>query len=333
MTELYFMDENFRLIEGPVEDMTSVVWSERYFEPGTFTFHFPREAVKRIAGASYVRSGKNAAGDVFCGRIEYLRADTDGDCEMGGHMLECLLDDRVTYGDSQWTGTVTDAVLEAVTENLRGSPVNIGAEHASIPDEVTLTSAWEPLSDWVYATLRPYGASCRVTLDENDIPTFTIVKGADLSTDACDQPVIFSASFGNIFSIEMEEDTREMKNVAYVEGSDGTIACADLSDGGGKREIYKKAGDIRPDDFQTDDAYRAALTRRGREILAKYSADVNVTAEIDADALPVYGTDYRIGDVCDVVDEELGIRRAMRLTRVDWVAENGRVAVYPGFGE
>lgn len=333
MTELYFLDEAFRLIEGPVEDMTSVVWSERYFEPGTFTFHFPRETVKRIAGASYVRSGKNAAGDVFCGRIEYLRTDTDGDCEMGGHMLECLLGDRVVHGGQTWTGALTDAVLAAVRDNLRGSPVKIGAEHVRIGDGVTLTSDWEPLSGWLYATLRPCGASYRVRLDETDTPVLSLVMGRDLSTGACDQPVIFSASFGNIFSIEMETDTAGMKNTAYIEGNDGTIVCADLTDGGEKREIYKKAADLGPDGFASAEEYEAALLRRGHELLAKHAADTAVTAEIDADALPVYGTDYSLGDLCDVVDEELGIRRTMRLTRVDWVAENGRVAVYPGFGE
>lgn len=333
MTELYFLDADFRLMDGPVEDMTSVVWSERYFEPGTFTFHFPREIVARVAGASYVRSGKNPAGEVFCGRIEYLRADTDGDCEMGGHLLECLLDDRLLYGEGQWTGTVTEAVLSAVSANLRESPVKIGENHAEIPDAVTLTSQWEKLSDWVYATLKPYGASYRITLDENDCPMFGIVKGADLSTDSCDQPVIFSASFGNIFSIGMEQDSADMKNIAYIEGRDGTVVCADRSDGGEKREVYKKAADIDPDAFDTTEAYTAALERRGDEILANYPAAVSVNAECDGDALPVYGADYRIGDICDVVDEELGIRFALRLTEVDWVTENGRTAVYPVFGE
>ena len=35
--ELFFLDEHFEPVEGPVEEYGSAVWSERYFEPGTFT--------------------------------------------------------------------------------------------------------------------------------------------------------------------------------------------------------------------------------------------------------------------------------------------------------
>ncbi len=325
MTELYFLDKSFRIVEGPVEDMTSVVWSERYFEPGIFTFHFPRELVKRIGGASYVRSGMNSAGQMFCGRIEYLRADTDGDCEMGGHFLECLLSDRVLMS-GVWSGTVTEAVLGAVENNLRQSPVIIGGTHALLTDAVTLTAGWEEMGDWLYAALRPYGASYRVILNEDDVPEFCIVQGETRSG------VIFSASFGNIFSIETKQDSAEMKNAVYVEGRDGTVVCADSSGGSDVREMHIKAADIDPDSFETEDAYRTALLRRGYEILAKHPAEFAVRAEIDGDALPVYGVDYHLGDVCDVVDEELGVQIALRLTQVDWVSENGRTSVYPVFG-
>ena len=326
MTELYFLDETFRITDGPFEDMTSVVFSERYFDTGTFTIHFPREMAGRASGAVYVRSGVNPSGQIFCGRIEYLHADSDGDCEMGGHLLECLMDDRILTG-GPWSGTASDAILSAVRDNLRDSPVKIGETHASLPDQVTLTADWESLSVWMHRILRPYGASFRVIPGTDGTPELSIVRGRTLDN------VIFSASFGNIFSIESKRNTASMKNAVYVEGSDGTVVFADLSGGQNLREMHKKASDLSPGKFADEEAYRQALLRRGYEILAGCGEKFQVSAEIDSGALPVYGRDNRLGDVCPVVDEELGVSLPLRLTQVDWVSENGTTSVYPVFGE
>ena len=70
----------------------------------------------------------------------------------------------------------------------------------------------------------------------------------------------------------------------------------------------------------------------GYEILAGYPEKFEVSTEFDGSALPVYGKDYRLGDVCSVVDEELGVELPLRLTQVDWVSENGTTSVYPVFG-
>ena len=166
MTELYFLDENFCLMEGPVEDMTSVVWSERYYEPGVFSFHFPLALAKRLSGAVYVRSGKNSMGEVFCGRIEYLRTDGDGNCEMGGHFLECLLDDRMLSPMTK-SGRISEILRSTAGDILADSPVNPGEFDRLDGEESSLTTRWEPLGDWMRSVLRPFGASCRVTLDGN----------------------------------------------------------------------------------------------------------------------------------------------------------------------
>lgn len=58
-----------------------------------------------------------------------------------------------------------------------------------------------------------------------------------------------------------------------------------------------------------------------------------ISVECDADALPRYGSDYALGDLCDVYDEELGLSFEMRITSVDTVWENGRKTVFPSFGD
>lgn len=329
--EIYLLNRDFSILDGPVDDLTSVVWAERYFEPGSFTLHFPRGMIRRFADAAYVTDGEK------CGRVEYLVTDEDGGCELGGHLLEILLRDRRMFGKGLVSGTVTEAVTSAVEANLRELGVELG-ESVEITESVTLPYEWDDLSDWVYSVLKPYGAAYRILLDWDTMtPVFSIVRGADRSSENAAsesiQPAIFSASFGNIVSLSLEQDSSDYKNAIYVEGSDGTVVEVDQSGGGERREYYRKASDIAPSKFADNTAYEAALRNRGAETLAKYPKGFYVFAESDTDALPRYGTDYAIGDICDVVDENLGLSYGMRLTEVDTVYENGSCLICPSFGE
>jgi len=341
--DLYFLDARFEPVTGAADVCSSIVWSERYFENGSFTLHFPKELLTSVYDAVYVRTGIEN-GRVKCGRIAYVITDDEeesGSCELGGYLLESLFDDRVLSGKGCYNGTLTEAVCRAVSANLRDCGVVLG-ESAVIGDTVSLTYEWDTLSDWLYSVLRPFGASYRIELDpEKNVPVFRIVQGIDRSSGVGETvsenyntwQAVFSTSFGNIASIRFERDTSGMKNVVYAEGADGTVVTVDKSGGKAKREMHKAASDVNPADFSSTSAYKSALRMRGEEILAKYSEVYHIAAETDTGVSPVYGVDYVLGDICDVADDALGLSFGMRLTAVDDVTENGTRTLYPSFGE
>ncbi len=356
--ELYFLDGKFDLIKGPVDVFTSAVFSERYYEVGSFVLHLPREMWRELSPAVYVRTGygvrRGGSGKCLCGRILYMRSEISGDLEVGGELLEGMLGDRLVLGKGGVSaeGELGSAVLGKVEENLRSLGVVIdraGSAPVPVSGVVGLSWNYDKLSDWLYSVLKPWGASFEVVLDfETNKPVFRLVKGADRSSDGESgsgggsaaasvggaERAVFSSSYGNIFSLNVEKNSAKMKNFAYVEGSDGTVAEVGGADSAGRRvEIYKKASDIRPGDFDDVSAYTAALVQRGEELLAKYPASVYVSAESDSLTVPKYGRDYFLGDVCDVCDGEIGLSCGMRLTGVDTVCEYGGVRVLPYFGE
>lgn len=334
--ELYFLNEDFSPISGPVDYFTSVVWSERFFEMGTFTLHFPRVHLPEIMDAVYV-STSAADGEIKCGRIDYIVTGDEGDCEVGGRMLESLLSDRVVYGSGICPGNVSEIVDWAVRENLRDCGVVLG-ECDEVSDYATLAYEWDYLSEWLYSALRPYGASFTVKLDSDlGKPVFRVVKGKNRTVEDSLitglEPAVFSSHFGNINSFDIDADSGDMKNVVYVKGKDGTVVRVDQSDGGNAREMYYSAGDIGTSPFETQEEYKSALRQRGEAVLAKYKKGFAMRAECDSTALPRYGVDYALGDICDVSDEETGLSFEMRLTGVDTVWENGVMTVHPLFGE
>lgn len=352
--ELYFLNEDFSLIDGPIDEMTSVKWRERYFSCGSFEVRFPRSILPRLEGVSYIRSGAEH-GTVKCGRIEYIETDTDGGCVAGGRLLESVLDSRVVRGRGYIEGTLSNAVTSVVAANLRDCGVEISPDSLAFAPlmsyEGVFGYGWSVLSTWVRRVLRPYGASYKIELDiQLSKPIFRLVRGAYRSTRSSNssnlnrsadstelaaggRPVVFSASFENIGSVGVTRRFDCTKNVVYVEGTDGTVVTVDKSGGDPVRELHVTAEDIFRDDYDTFDLYKAALAQLGEEEMAKYPDGFFVTAQCDASALPVYGEDYFLGDICDVSDDESGISVEMRLTEVETVWECGIVSVYPKFGE
>ena len=331
--ELYFLDESFAVIDGPIDDALYAEWDERFFEVGTFVIRLPRDTFSRACRAVYVEA-VSESGVRYGGRVEYLSSGEDGECEMRGRLFESLISDVVLHGGGLYTGTLSDVLREVLEENLAHTPVQLDEDFCRIEDEVTLAPAWQNLAEWLHSTLRPYGASFSVKL-RGGVPTLRIEVGRDLTTDGGSgySRAVFSTSFGNIGGVEYERDARDMRNCAYICGSDGYVATVDCSGGGARREIYKNAADVVRSRFESEDEYVAALVRRGMEVLARCTEDVHVSAECDGGAGLEYGVDYALGDVCDVADAQLALSFALRVTGAVTVYENGSATIRPTFGD
>ena len=73
--------------------------------------------------------------------------------------------------------------------------------------------------------------------------------------------------------------------------------------------------------------------QRGEELLDGAGPCLRLSCEAEYGAEPRYGSDYLLGDICEIRSETMGIRTAARLTAVDVVYEGGTVKLYPCFGD
>ena len=329
--ELYFLNMNYKVIAGPIDEFTSAVWKEKYYEVGNDTIHLPKKFSQVARSAEYIRTDFNSSGECKCGRVDTVKISTgdDGECEVRGVLLEGLLSNCLVYRRGEVSGSVSECALGVLEDNMRSMPFEIDAENSDvISDECVLTWEWDLLSDWLYGVLRPYGASYEVKLHAGDEkPKFRIVKGEDKSLSA-----VFSTSYGNIISLEYAKETGKHYNFAFIEGGDGSISVVSKFSVD-RREVYKSAKEISPDKYDTDEDYRKALRQKGEEEIARYPVSITLAIEAAEGVPPYYGEDYALGDICGVSDGELGIKTVLRLTSVDTVCEGGRVTVYPYFGE
>lgn len=320
------MDKELNRIMTPIDSVISVSWQMRFFECGTFRAVFPLDGVILTAARNgeYLCCLNNAAfadGFLRCGRIEKVAVGEEW-LEVSGRMVECLLADRVIERPFLMIGEIHDVVLSAVSENVRGLPLEVGEDSAEIEERGLFALEWQNLSVWARRVLKPYDASYTVTLDEErGVFVFRIVKGKS------ENGAVFSTSYGNVLSLDFGKSITTRKNKAYIEGADGIIVELDLSNGQPMREVYKKASDIRPDLFDTADEYRNALLTRAREVLAEYKSAEELVCRVSDDGLQRFGRDYYLGDSCYVADEKTGIYAKARIAGANEEWENGERAL------
>ncbi|MBR5445887.1 MAG: hypothetical protein IKV57_07185 [Clostridia bacterium] len=335
--ELYFLDRQFAAISMPVDTAISVVWSLRYHECGTFTAVLPLTG-GLDEGAALLTTAARAVylcDREHCGRIETLIC-REGLLHIEGRLLECLLYDRVAAADAVYSGTAADAVQAAMAQWAGDLPL-VQTEYTLAGDENLQAGmeAGESLGKWIHGLLEPLGASYTITLTDGRL-RFSLVQGTDRSLDS-DPGVnraVFSEDFGNIASLEEELYREDVCTRIYVEGSDGTVVTAETPEAAeNPREGYKKATDLHPEDFDTEEAYRAALLQRGESLLAAAGERSRLSCVAESDVQPRYGADYRLGDICEVYSPAMGIRMAVRLTALDMVREGGTLRLYPFFGD
>jgi len=95
-------------------------------------------------------------------------------------------------------------------------------------------------------------------------------------------------------------------------------------------EIYVDARDISSDTESgtiPDTEYNALLVSRGQEKLAEAPMELNYTGQIEPTVNFIYGTDYELGDIIEIINE-FGTANAARITEIieSW-DENGHTIV------
>ena len=330
MMEVYFLSGTLARLAGPIEEVRSLVLSERYRECGSFSMELPLSLAQAASEAAFVEFSGHAA----LGRVERLVFDEEkAVLSVSGRTAESLLADRIILRGTTASGTA-ETVIRAV---LSANAVGTGAGDRKIPHltlgsitgldsdteqyRVGYAEAGTELDTWLRSVLYAADASYRIVLNETgDALVLEIYRGLDRTQEQTTNSfAVFSASFASIGGLCVTCDDTEYKNYAYVagegDGEERTTAEIDLRASSDEplKELYLDARDIRSDDGETvmsADAYLKALLARGRERLSSHERvqrlegmTASTVSGTDAFGSMRAGVDFSLGDRCDIVCE------------------------------
>lgn len=338
---LLLCDKTFGIVSQPIDNFQSVIWTQRWYDAGECKAVLPATYFDTAVSAAFLYNSDLA--DYML--IENVEVDSATETlTVSGVSLESMFDWRPMWPILSTTAdSVEDTARYYVNRHATGAsfaycafvntPVILGSDHAYTETVTVRTVPGVLLSDAIRFLYKPLGWAYTLKRQSGTANLiFDTVKGLDRrSTQSINPKAIFMTTKDDISSYRYSINNKDYRNYVYLitswtTGTPGTTHRQyDESIAGDERKIIYWRGD---QDYTT-----AELDTIGRNELTKYPVSENISGEISPGCLLVYGTDYSLGDYCDVVINEIGLTYSAQITAVDTVYELGTKKVYPTFGE
>lgn len=352
--ELYLLDKQMQICSMPLEDFTSLQWTENWSEPGKFDLRLDYRYFPEISRARYIYN-TDAGKAAIIETISYTMADGQT-VQLTGRLLESLLTRRIVEKSWRTTGTVAeqahktflhyaspggDRALENVTDGAAEGYTDTG----DIP-----TTGGQTLADWAYTSLNSYDMTPEITYDfAAAAATFGVRKRTDRTQGNAGglSPVLFSQSFENTKNDKYGYDETELKNHAYVVMEDDPcygrqiVEISTQTTEEPRVELYvkskassepdKSGGTLTP--TVTLAECKATMAQEGREALQDRAILESVTCEIETNGIYEYRRDYAVGDLVNYTSSILGVEMAAQITAVTEVYERGARTIKAQIGK
>lgn len=349
--EVIFLDDNISLLKYC--KVISLQWHRKYYEPGQFLIQILASDYE--SSMKYVKlSERDEIGIIQ--KIQYEQTVKGAFIQLSGFFGERILWEWVNYPTYYCKQTYTDLEEWMMTYLIPSSPrlwlkYSLPILEIMYRDEAIKCSIgpFQNTGDYegetIYKILKEYECSISVTRDidaDDEYCYLEIWKGKDRTQDQSKYSyATFSTAFGNVKNIKLIIDESNYKNVAIVAGAgEGDARYNVTVDESGEKHkfhIFVNASQESPDNYnQTDPAftnYLNGLRQIGRNNLrTDYSAITNIEFEAVQKNI-IYRRDYDLGDVCDIIIDEMKKSFTARLIEVLETWEKGEQTITLTFGD
>lgn len=218
-----------------IDEYESVIWTERFIEPGDFRLIFP---------ASYRNAVLARPGTLFgCDRSrELMISDTreiaDGMITVSGKTFEAFFANRVTEAENILTNSAE--AMQRIVENMQGTNWAIPGLRIGLTAE-TFDQVFVPLKkDEVYAKLREIADKHQIGMAvywvKREDDTHELVFSTRLGEDRTDQ-ILFSPDLDNLANVKELYSTADSKSTVLVYPPEDISGTGELMDGIGPAEV------------------------------------------------------------------------------------------------
>ena len=324
------LNKSFQLI-GFIENLESLIWIERYQEPGEFEIYssFSTQLYNLLQPDYFLIHSEFQSIMI----IESIKIDGTSDAGYKivskGRSIESMLDRRIILRQ-----ILIDSSLQAGIKSILNANVINSIYPARNFPNFTFVDSTDPLVttptlkaqyysegllEVIVNLLKQSGLGFKIRFDDNYHMKFYLYSGVDRTySQTTNNFVVFSPEFDNLKSSEFLHTTRYKKTYALVSGDPTGLTAPERVEVGGNYdpgdtggfflwEIFVDASDISrylegTTTLQNAATYTAQLTQRGNETLAVYRKITQFDGKVELTDSYKYGVDFFLGDIIQMVD-------------------------------
>ena len=315
---LYVYNNNFQLI-GVVEKYISLIWSNRYSEPGDFelTVVYTDELRNLLQQDLYVTTDYTDRYAII-EKIE-ISKDDDGNSQMivTGRTLESLLERRIILKELKFGEDNPENLQNSVQRILNENVINPEDSKRKIPGFIFKKNENKRITDLTIEdekfdkdeVLSSISGICqdkhlgmRVIVNNTKEMEFSLYIGDDHSKD-----VLFSPYYDNLNNSEYYTDSEKYRNMAYIiKENNSTLTCSTLNDlpsGINRREICFNDNDLKENEKDKDMTDKELITNAVKKLNLEHKKETGFSGDIIPGAFYTYRTHYDVGDRVMLEDE------------------------------
>lgn len=347
MIELNIFDLNINRV-GEISEYKSLKIERNYTKVSQLILRVAgsKEMASLLAHNNIITTVDNVNYGYIIEHFDYV--DEGGsEIEIIAYSLNYMLSWRIIEKQQRYAGNVEDIIKSFINVNAI-NPTNVNRiipnlrlainSGINITDESTKTGG--EVVEHCFSICNKHEMTLDVLLNHED-KKFDVYtwQGANRSTQQTVNPhVIFSKEFDNVLKQNYVHGLTDYKTTAIIAGEgegierQQVIANDELA-GFNRRELYVDARDLQSQ-YTTEGGnevtmnpseYVTALKNRGIEKLAEYDAIETFESEIDMYSQFVYGSDYGLGDVVSVRNDELNKIMHPRITSAILTVDESKV--------
>lgn len=356
--ELFIMDEKFKNLYT-IDLFESLIWTERFNGYGDFEIYVPineyileviyfiqDKLINKLDVYVWLKESKKY---MIIENIEITtNSETGNHVTISGRGLESILERRIIWEQTTLDSSLVDGIKTLINDSI----INPKIIERKIPNfifldisdleisKMTIKAQYtgDNLYETIYSICESYGIGFNIDLDSDNNFVFYLYKGVDRSYDQNKNPyVVFSPNFENIINSDYLESIKTLRNVTLIAGEDISANRKTIILGNDKelsrRELYTDARDIQStteNGVISDSQYNSLLIQRGNEQLSKNKYTKIFTGEIEAKKSFIYGRDFYLGDIVQVVNE-FNIKSKSIVSEMIKSQDSNGYSMYPNF--